>query len=151
MTCWSCLSNSGERRISPGPAIYEGKFWLVEHAYPSSLLGWLVIVLRRHSEALHDLSTEEFSELGEIQGRLMPLLHEVVRSEKEYVACFAELDHFKHVHFHVIPKPVGLAEQLVGSKIFAFLKVSEAEAVPRDEVRSFCLELRARLSSLAAS
>lgn len=148
MSCWTCRSNSGERRISPGPSIHDGEFWVVEHAYPSALLGWLVICLRRHTEALHDLSREEFVELGHIQGALLPLLHQMLESEKEYVACFAEVEHFKHVHCHVIPKPHGLADHRVGSKIFAFLKVSEAEAVSPEDVRAFCVDLRARLSAL---
>ncbi len=41
-------SLSGEQRISPGPTIYESRYWLVEHAYPCRMLGWLVIVLKRH-------------------------------------------------------------------------------------------------------
>ena len=62
--CPVCRSNEGVHRISPGVVIYEGQAWLVEHAYPTSLLGWLVIVLRRHSEALHDLTPDEATELG---------------------------------------------------------------------------------------
>lgn len=54
--CFTCLSNTGERRISPGKTIYEGQHWLVEHAYPCGLVGWLVIVLRRHAQALHELT-----------------------------------------------------------------------------------------------
>jgi hypothetical protein len=48
MECHSCRSISGEKRISPGPFIYEGAYWLVDPAYPTSHLGWLVIVLKRH-------------------------------------------------------------------------------------------------------
>jgi hypothetical protein len=51
MECLTCKSNSGEQRISPGPTIYEGEYWFVEHAYPVKRLGWLVIVLKRHEEA----------------------------------------------------------------------------------------------------
>lgn len=48
-TCFTCLSNSGEKRISPGATIYEGQYWLVEHAYPVRRTGWIVIVLKRHA------------------------------------------------------------------------------------------------------
>jgi len=54
--CPVCRSNRGVERISPAPPVHEGRFWLVEHAYPCSLLGWLVIVLKGHAEALHDLT-----------------------------------------------------------------------------------------------
>ena len=65
MECWTCKSNLGEKRISPGPTIYEGKYWLVEHAYPIKMIGWLVIVLKRHAEALHEL-TAHFVSCSEI-------------------------------------------------------------------------------------
>ncbi|MGO8946882.1 MAG: hypothetical protein ACLQUY_04295 [Ktedonobacterales bacterium] len=49
------------------PSSYEGTHWVVDHAYPTSHLGWLVIVLKRHVEALHELRKEEFVELAEIE------------------------------------------------------------------------------------
>ena len=60
MECLTCLNLRGERRISPGPFIYTGTHWVVDHAYPTSHLGWLVILPKRHIEALHELSREEF-------------------------------------------------------------------------------------------
>lgn len=87
MECRTCKSNTGEQRISPGPTIHEGEYWLVEHAYPVHRIGWLVIVLKRHVEALHELSHEEFLELAQIQARVIPLLHAELHSEKEYVSC----------------------------------------------------------------
>ena len=74
MECWTCKSNTGEKRISPGPTIFEGEYWLVEHAYPVKTIGWLVIVLKRHAEALHELTPEEFAELAQIQARLTHLV-----------------------------------------------------------------------------
>src|SRR5512142_2221893 len=124
MECWTCQSNSGEKRISPGPTIFEGKYWFVEHAYPVKVLGWLVIVLKRHAEALHELSAEEFSELAQIQARLIPLLHEELNCEKEYVVCYAEQEGFHHIHFHVFAKPFALPKELKGGSSFSLLKVS---------------------------
>lgn len=74
----SCRSISGEKRISPGPFIYEGTYWLVDHAYPTSHLGWLVIVLKRHAEALYELSREEFGEMAEIEYRLAQVMIETI-------------------------------------------------------------------------
>src|SRR5690348_4130801 len=39
MDCLTCLNLSGEHRISPGPCIYQGKYWTVDHAYPTTHLG----------------------------------------------------------------------------------------------------------------
>lgn len=142
LDCWSCRSNRGEERISPGPPIHVGRLWQVEHAYPTRLPGWLVIVLRRHAESLHELSTEEFGELARVLERTVRVLHQALACEKEYVACYAEIDHFRHVHFHVVPRPADLPADLVGTGSFALLKVSADEAVPREEIRALCETLR---------
>lgn len=144
MECWTCKSNAGEKRISPGPTIFEGKYWLVEHAYPVKVIGWIVIVLKRHAEALHELSTEEFIELAQIQARLIPLLHEELHCEKEYVVCYAEMEHFQHIHFHVFAKPADLSEEFRGGGSFALLKIMPEEAVSPNEVVAFCELLKKR-------
>ena len=140
----TCRSLSGERRISPGPTIYEGRFWLVEHAYPCQFKGWLVLVLKRHVEALHDLAGEEFVELAELQAQFAKLLRKELGCEKEYSACFAEAEGFHHVHFHLVAKPAGLPDDLRGAWIFSMLKVEENDAVSREEIAAFCEQMRAR-------
>src|SRR5512144_1443661 len=105
MECWTCRSNIGEKRISPGPTIFEGRYWFLEHAYPVKILGWLVIVLKRHAEALHELTAEEFAELGQLQAKAIPLLHETLHCEKEYISCYAEMENFRHIHIHVFARP----------------------------------------------
>src|SRR6266496_3044315 len=149
MECWTCKSNTGEKRISPGPTIYEGEYWFVEHAYPVKIIGWLVIVLKRHAEALHELSADEFAELAQIQAKLIPLLHEQLHSEKEYVVCYAELEHFRHIHFHVFAKPHNFPEELKGGGSFALLKVSAEEAVAPDNIITFCETFKAGFAGMA--
>jgi diadenosine tetraphosphate (Ap4A) HIT family hydrolase len=144
MECWTCKSNTGENRISPGATIFEGKYWLVEHAYPVKTTGWLVVVLKRHAEALHELTTEEFAELAQIQAKLVHFLYEELHCEKEYISCYAETEHFYHIHFHVFAKPFNFPDELKGGKSFALLKVSAEEAVPPDEIIAFCELLRDR-------
>jgi diadenosine tetraphosphate (Ap4A) HIT family hydrolase len=142
--CWTCRSNTGEKRISPGPTIFEGQYWFVEHAYPVKVIGWLVIVLKRHAEALHELNVEEFVELAQIQAKLIPLLHEELHCEKEYVSCYAEMEHFRHIHFHIFAKPTDFPEELIGGGSFALLKVTPQAAVPPNEIISFCQLLRGK-------
>jgi diadenosine tetraphosphate (Ap4A) HIT family hydrolase len=146
MECWTCRSNTGEKRISPGPTIFEGNYWFVEHAYPVKILGWLVIVLKRHAEALHELTLEEFAELAQIQAKVIPLLHEELHSEKEYISCYAEMEHFRHIHVHIFARPADLPEELKGGHSFALLKVTPEEAVPPNEVISFCELLKNKLA-----
>jgi diadenosine tetraphosphate (Ap4A) HIT family hydrolase len=144
MDCWTCKSNAGEKRISPGPTIFDGEFWQVEHAYPVRVIGWLVIVLKRHAEALHQLTTGEFAELGELQSKTTRFLFEELHCEKEYISCYAEMEHFRHIHFHVFAKPSTLPEELKGGRSFALLKVTAEEAVAPEEIIAFCNSIKAR-------
>jgi diadenosine tetraphosphate (Ap4A) HIT family hydrolase len=138
MECLTCKSNSGEQRISPGPTIYEGEYWLVEHAYPIRRVGWLVIVLKRHAEALHDLSVDEFTELGRLQSLATRFLNEELHCQKEYISCYGEAEGFAHIHFYVFAKPADLPEELKGGKSFNLLKASPEEAIPSGEIVAFC-------------
>ncbi len=145
MECYICQSNSEEKRISPGVTILQGKYWLVEHAYPSKLKGWLVIETKRHTESLHDLSKDEFAELSTISEKVAKLLHKELKCEKEYLVCFAEAEHFNHIHFHIIPKPKSLPDNMAGTKIFAMLKIEEKDAIPKKEIKDFCKLLKSKL------
>jgi len=145
LDCYSCKSNSGEQRISPGPTIYEGKYWYVEHAYPVGMVGWLVLVLKRHVEALHELSAHEFAELGVLQGTVARLLHLELSSQKEYIMCFAEAEHFNHVHVHIVAIAHDLPHELRGPRILAMLKSEQVEPLPPDEIAAFCSHLKSRL------
>ena len=69
MSCYSCEALRGERRISPAEHIYDGRYWIVDHAWPTALVGWVVLVLRRHAAALHELTVDEFAEMGEVLAR----------------------------------------------------------------------------------
>ena len=146
MECFTCKSISGERRISPGPTIYETTHWLVEHAYPCGMVGWLVLVLKRHAAALHELTDAEFEELGPLQGKVARVLARALDCGKEYAICFAEAEGFNHVHIHMVPRPHDLPDELRGPRIFAMLKVGEEGAVPREDIARFCEELHEEFS-----
>ena len=142
MECVVCQSLQGIKRISPGPFIYEGQYWMVDHAYPTSLKGWLVIVPKKHVEALHELSHAEFRELADIQFRLAQVMQSRASIEKEYMMCFAEAEHFHHVHIHFIAKPKDLPQEAKGPGIFSYLKVDQQSAVPPDEIKALSEELK---------
>lgn len=142
LDCRVCRSLSGQEPISPGPAIHDGCFWRLEHAYPTRLAGWLVIILKRHAEALHELTLEEFQEWSQIQARAVKLLHRETGCRKEYVAFFAEKEGFNHVHIHLIPRPVNLPDDLIGAQIFKLIQVDEAGALARFAVSELSERLR---------
>lgn len=121
-TCATCRSVSGVAPISPGERISESPAWVLEHAYPTSLRGWLVIVLRRHAEALHDLTPDELGELGELLRVASAGLRAETGCLKEYVLCLAEAPGFQHLHFHIVPRAHDLPEEQVAAKILIHLK-----------------------------
>lgn len=136
--CRSCDANSGLKKISPGRSLLKGSHWNVEHAFPTSLLGWTVIVLNRHCEELHNLTRSEWAELAEIQYLVTKTMNQYSLVEKEYVACFAEKEGFKHIHFHVIPKSSTLRPESSGVNVFAHLNPKEQEILTSDEVARYC-------------
>ncbi len=144
--CLSCLSNNGEKRISPGEQIYNGSYWVVEHAYPSGLLGWIVIVLKRHSEELHELTLDEWHELGEINFSLLKTIKKTLNPAKEYLCCFSEGEGFKHIHFHIIPKTESFDEMYSNSRSFMYLKVSADESVSKESIIQLCSTLKNEMS-----
>jgi len=147
MDCRTCKSLSGELKLSPGPVIHEGVYWRAEHIYPTKTLGWLVIVLKRHVEALHDLSVEEVCELGEIQLRLALLLHQELRCSKEYSWCFADTDGFSHIHSMLFATPNDLDSINRGANIFDWLNSKSSAPILESEVVKFCETLRRKMSS----
>jgi diadenosine tetraphosphate (Ap4A) HIT family hydrolase len=136
-SCLVCQSLSGEKRIWPGPTLYAGRYWVVEHAYPINLTGWLVIVLKRHAEALHDLTEGEFEELAALQKLSARALHETFGCAKEYAICLAESQGFKHLHYHVVARAPDLPE----TNIFKMLSAGQNEACPPAVIQTFCEQL----------
>ena len=145
MECHSCLSLSGEKTISPVPPIYKGTYWIVEHAYPTLLAGWLVILLKRHAEALHELTQAEFQELADIQYKLAHITGNAPHIQKEYLFCTGEGLGFQHIHIHFVPKPINLPPSLVGSSIFQLLQVSPEDALSPEKIATVCQQFHERL------
>lgn len=103
--------------------------WDVVHAFGTSLEGWLVLVLRRHAEAVADLQHAEAAELGPLIAEVSVAMREVLGCDKTYVAQFAEHRDHPHVHFHLIPRSNGLPERDRGPAVFGRLGVTDDEAV----------------------
>lgn len=146
--CASCRSLQGIKRVSPGPDIYTGRYWVVEHAYPTRYRGWLIMVLKRHAEALHDLTKEEFIELGEIQYKLVKAMEQGENVAKEYIMCHAETERFAHVHIHVVPKMTFTPDIFKGPNIFNLFKCPPDKALTPEEITAICEEYTARIAAI---
>jgi diadenosine tetraphosphate (Ap4A) HIT family hydrolase len=140
--CYTCAATEKMDELGPSSAIWVTDGWRVAHSFNSALLGWLVVVPRRHIESIHELSDDESVELGRLLRRASKALVDVVGCQKTYVMMFAEAPGFNHVHFHVVPRAHALDAEHRGSSIFEYLKHPESEWIPLAEQDELALALR---------
>lgn len=131
--CYSCARESERDALPDRELIAVDEHWRVAHATGSALAGWLVLMPRRHVLEVAELTDTESALLGGWQVRLARALRRVVGADKIYVTKFGEMPGF-HLHFHIVPRPPDLAEQVRGPKVFGLLgrtgdtgEISEAE------------------------
>jgi diadenosine tetraphosphate (Ap4A) HIT family hydrolase len=122
--------------------IYRTPFWDVAHSYNTSLPGWLVLVVRRHIEAVDKLTDEEAAELGHLLQRTSHALNKVTGCIKTYVMQFAEMAEHPHVHFHVVPRMADLPEGRRSANIFGYLGVPEEERVSEEKMNEIAVKVR---------
>jgi diadenosine tetraphosphate (Ap4A) HIT family hydrolase len=129
--------------LPPRERVAVDAHWRVAHAFGVGLLGWLVLLPRRHVLSIAELSDEEAASLGHWQVRLSRALTEETGCPKVYLAQFAEAPGFGHVHFHLVPRPAELAAELRGPRIFGLL--GDEGGPSEREQDEFALRLAARL------
>jgi diadenosine tetraphosphate (Ap4A) HIT family hydrolase len=130
----------------PWDNIVRTPTWDVAHAFGTDVEGWLVLVVRRHITSVADLTDAEAAELGPLIKRVSAALQEVVGCEKTYVVQFAEHPNHPHVHVHVIARPVDLAAEHRGPRIFAGRSgLPDEECVPEPRMNEIAAAVRSRL------
>ena len=112
--------------------IHRTRFWDVVHSYNTALPGWLVLVVRRHIEAIEELTDDEAVELGVLIRRVSVALKKVTGCVKTYVVQFAEMAEHPHVHFHIIPRMANQPKERRSTRVFEYLGVSEEERVSEE-------------------
>lgn len=143
--CGSCRSVQGLLSLTNAPRILETPHWLVEHAHPTAIRGWLVLLLTRHCGAIHDLTADELASFGRLLGPVCQALRATLGAEKEYVVQFAEKEGFAHVHFHVIARLPDWPASLRGDRVFSGLGERVARPLPSEVVTPLALEIREQL------
>lgn len=118
--CYTCTQEAQHDGLPARERIAADDCWRVAHAFGTSLPGWLVLVPRRHVMTVADLSDAEAQTLGVWQLRLARALREGFGAQSSYVMQFGEAPGV-HLHFHVVPRAVGLAAEFRGPGIFGFM------------------------------
>ena len=149
-TCMSCaLLRKRDEGMAPAwDSIYRSLYWDVVHAYNSSLLGWLVLVVRRHIQALDEMTNAEAADLGALLREASQALKRHTGCQKTYVMQFAESADHPHVHFHIVPRMPDQAPADIAYRIMRRLGVPLAERCDESEMNALALAIRAELESM---
>ena len=131
--------------------IQRTQFWDLVHSYNTALPGWLVLVARRHIEAIDELTEDEALELGRLMRRVSIALREVTGCIKTYVVQFAEHEDHPHVHFHIVPRMGNQPADRRSVKVFEYLGVPEEERVTEERMNEMSAKIQSILVSMPSS
>ena len=132
--CQTCelVARRDRGEAPPWDAIYRSPHWDVVHSFDTSLVGWMVLVARRHIAAVDEMSDEEAVELGRLIRRVSLALKETTGCVKTYVIQFAEAAGHPHVHFHIVPRMADQPDDHRGPKIFRYLGFADEARVTEE-------------------
>jgi diadenosine tetraphosphate (Ap4A) HIT family hydrolase len=145
--CHTCelISRRDTGEVPLWDSIYRTQFWDVAHAYNTALLGWLVLIARRHIAAIDEMTEEEALEMGKLIRQISIALEEHLGCVKTYVSQFAEAPNHQHVHFHIVPRMIDQPEERKGPEIFKYLGVPEEQRVSEIEMNNLSLQIQRSL------
>ena len=141
--CYSCRQEVAER--SDREWVWSDDRWRVAHAFDSALRGWLVLLPRRHVEALDELTVEEAAEMGPLLRALTAALREETGCVKTYVLLLAEAEGYAHLHMHVVPRLPDQPTDRRGPRIFGYLSAEPGDRVSVVEQDRLARRLRPRI------
>ena len=121
---------------------YRTDYWDVVHKSETTLPGWLILVTRRHLNAIDQLNEAEAGELGVLIHQTSNALKEVVGCVKTYVIQFAEHPDHPHVHFHIIPRMADVSDDHRGVNVFNYDATGEKEAISDAEMNDIANKVR---------
>lgn len=91
------------RRRAPELVAWEDSLWIVRHHMPPSpLVGWFMLISRRHFGGPADLSESEALFLGPTLRRVSQAIKAVTGAPKVYAIAFGE--GAPHLHVHLVPR-----------------------------------------------
>jgi diadenosine tetraphosphate (Ap4A) HIT family hydrolase len=105
----------------------------------------MVLVARRHIEAVDTLTEAEAAELGVLIRQVSSALRAVTGCVKTYVMQFAESAAHPHVHVHVVPRMADQPEAYRSTGIFGYLGAPEAARVSEARMNEIAARVRALL------
>ena len=148
--CMSCqlMRRRDAGEAPPWDSIFRSEYWDLAHAYNTSVLGWMVLIARRHIEALDELTVAEAADLGALIREASLALKRQTDCRKTYVMQFAESADHPHVHFHIVPRMAQQAPDDIAYRVMRHLGVPLRDRCAEAEMNRLALAMRAQLQSM---
>jgi diadenosine tetraphosphate (Ap4A) HIT family hydrolase len=140
--CQSCQAVQGLITLTNAPRVFETAHWTIEHINHTSIKGWLILTVKRHCRAIHDLTRVEAEELGKLLPLVCRALHATMKTECEYIMQLAEGEGFHHVHFHIIARMPDWPEELRGRRVFDGVGMGIKNSLSTEDLMPFILKIR---------
>ncbi len=112
---FACHYCEVERRTPDAQWLYRDALWSASGHPLVDEPGWVIAMLRRHVEAIGQLTDAELNSLGVVAARLSEAITSVTAAEKVYVMIFLEANH--HFHLLLSPRPPGAPRELRGPNL----------------------------------
>jgi diadenosine tetraphosphate (Ap4A) HIT family hydrolase len=124
--CFTCRANLDDH-LAPGGPIYQSDGWRLEHSCePIPMIGWLILKPIRHIESLAELDENEAAAMGLLARRVSQAMARVLNCPRTYLGLFAEGEHTRHLHLHIVPRFEDLHVYHRGPAIFERLRLALA-------------------------
>lgn len=149
-TCKSCqlIRRRDSGAAPPWDSIYRSDYWDLAHAYNTSYLGWMVLIARRHIEALDEMTSAEAADLGSLLRDVSLALKHTTGCQKTYIMQFAESSEHPHAHFHIVPRMPDQAPEDLAYRIIRRLGVPLSERCDSAEMNQLALAIDQQLEAI---
>jgi diadenosine tetraphosphate (Ap4A) HIT family hydrolase len=94
-TCGVCQSLAG-------PNLYEDELWVVRHAEPAGVPGWMLLMTRRHVAGPAHFDDREAAAFGPALRHFERILEDLTGALRIYTAAMGESH--PHFHAHMVPR-----------------------------------------------
>ena len=106
------------------------RWWLLRHADPIALEGWMMVASRSHFGGLDELPHEEQAELGVVLAEVARAVRAETGCERTYTISFNEA--VRHLHVHVVPRHAADASTTSWALADRYRATARKERAPAD-------------------
>jgi diadenosine tetraphosphate (Ap4A) HIT family hydrolase len=146
--CFVCAIVAGDPAFPGYHLVYEDERTIAFLTTNPTQYGYTLVCPKEHREqATADFTLEEYLELQRIVYRVAEAVREEVGAERMYVMSLGSNQGNAHVHWHVVPLPVGVPYE---KQQFAALMLESAGAlrIPEEEKAALATRIGRRVKPI---